>query len=62
MTRSDKRYARAKLLKRTVEKWCYVTSSVYRDYTESKIGVGSLVVVLYDPDNDYPIVMDRVVL
>jgi hypothetical protein len=62
VTRSDKRYARAKLLKRTVEKWCYVTGSVYRDYTESKIGVGSLVVVLYDPDNDYPIVMDRVVL
>ncbi len=62
VARSDKRYARAKLLKRTVEKWCYVTGSVYRDYTESKIGVGSLVVVLYDPDNDYPIVMDRVVL
>jgi hypothetical protein len=61
VTRPDKRYVRAKLLKRTVEKWCYVTGSVYRDYTESKIGVGSLVVVLYDPDNNYPIVMDRVV-
>jgi hypothetical protein len=62
VNRSDKRYVRAKLLNRTVEKWCYVTGSVYRDYTESKINVGALVVVLYDPDNNYPIVMDRVVL
>jgi hypothetical protein len=62
VTRSDKRYVRAKLLKRTVEKWCYVTGSVYRDYTESKIGVGTRVVILYDPDNNYPVVVDRIIL
>jgi hypothetical protein len=62
VTRSDKRYVRAKLLNRTVEKWCYVTGSVYRDYTESKIGVGTIILILYDPDNTYPVVVDRVVL
>lgn len=62
VTRPDKRYVKAKLLKRNVEKWCYVTGSVLRDYTESKIGVGDVVIVLYDRDNNYPVVVDRVIL
>ena len=62
VTRLDKRYVKAKRLKRNVEKWCYASGSVLRDYQESKIGIGDKVVVLYDPDNQYPIVIDRVVL
>ena len=62
VTRQDKRYVKAKLLKRNVEKWCYVTGSVLRDYTESKIGVGDVVIVVYDSDNNYPVVVDRAIL
>lgn len=61
-TRSDKRYIKAKLLNRNVTKWCYVTGSVYRDYTEAKINVGDTVVILHNHDNRYPVVIDRVVL
>lgn len=62
VTKEDKRYIKAKLLNRNVTKWCYASGSVLRDYQESKIGIGDKVVVLYDPDNQYPIVIDRVVL
>lgn len=62
VTRPDKRYLKVELLNRDVTKWCHVTGSVYRDYTESKIKVGDVVMVLYDPDNKYPVIVDRVVL
>ena len=61
-TRPDKRYIKAKLLNRTVTKWCYITGSVYRDFMEGKIDVGNVVVILYDYDNEYPVVVDRIIL
>lgn len=62
VTKPDKKYIKVKLLNRNVTRWCYAAGSVLRDYSESKIDVGNVVIVLYDPDNQYPIVMDRVIL
>ena len=61
VSKPNKRYVNAKLLNREVTKWCYVTGSIYRDYQEGKIDVGDTVVVAY-VNNQYPIIIDRVIL
>lgn len=61
-TKVDKRYIKVKHLSQSIYKWCYVTGSVHRDFLESKISVGDVVLVGYVKDHNAPIVIDRVIV
>jgi hypothetical protein len=71
ITKPDKRYFKVMLIKKEITanpikadiyKWCFVTGSILRDFKESKVAVGDIVLVGYVEGRDAPTVIDRIVL